>query len=78
MGKRIFGLNRRELIAGLGAAVLGPAPLLAAAPGRQSLMWQAKPEIIALRPGEPATSIWSLQTATPNPPLRFRRGVGRA
>jgi FtsP/CotA-like multicopper oxidase with cupredoxin domain len=74
MGKRIFRLNRRELMAGLGAAALGPAPLLAAAQGRRSLTWQAKPEIIALRSGEPATPIWSLAGATADPPLRFRRG----
>jgi FtsP/CotA-like multicopper oxidase with cupredoxin domain len=74
MAKRIFRLNRRELMAGLGAAVLGPAPLFAASQGRQSLMWQAKPDVIALRSGEPATPIWSLQAMVPGPPLRFRRG----
>jgi FtsP/CotA-like multicopper oxidase with cupredoxin domain len=74
MATRIFRLNRRELMAGLGAIVLGPAPSLAAAQGRQSLMLQARPDVIALRPGEPATPIWSLGGAMPDPPLRFRRG----
>jgi FtsP/CotA-like multicopper oxidase with cupredoxin domain len=73
MAKRIFRLNRRELMAGLGAAVLGPVPLLAAQ-GHWSLLWQAKPDVIALRSGAPATPIWSLAGAVPNPPLRFRRG----
>jgi FtsP/CotA-like multicopper oxidase with cupredoxin domain len=74
MAKRIFRPNRRELMAGLGAVVLGPAPSLAATPGRQSLSWKAKPEMIGLRPGEPATPIWSLAGVAPDPPLRFRRG----
>src|ERR1700679_3738478 len=73
MATGIFRLNRRELMAGFGAAVLGPAPPLAAAPRRQSLTLQAIPEIIALRPGQPATPIWSLGRAMPDP-LRFRRG----
>jgi FtsP/CotA-like multicopper oxidase with cupredoxin domain len=74
MGKRIFRPNRRELMAGLGVSVLGPAPLLAAVQGHRSLVLQAKSEIIALRPGEPATPIWSLASVAPNPALRFRRG----
>jgi FtsP/CotA-like multicopper oxidase with cupredoxin domain len=74
MAKRIFRLNRRELMAGLGAAVLGPAPLVAATQGHRSLVLQAKPDVIALRPGEPATPIWSLLATVPDPPLRFRRG----
>jgi FtsP/CotA-like multicopper oxidase with cupredoxin domain len=75
MAERIFRLNRRELMAGLGAAVLGPAaPPMAAAEGRPSLMLQAKADVLALRPGEPATPIWSLQGAIPDLPLRFRRG----
>jgi FtsP/CotA-like multicopper oxidase with cupredoxin domain len=75
MADRLFLLNRRNLMAGLGAAVLGPAaPPMAAAQGRSSLLLQAKADVIALRPGEPTTPIWSLQGATPDPGLRFRRG----
>jgi FtsP/CotA-like multicopper oxidase with cupredoxin domain len=74
MAKRIFRLNRRELMAGLGVAVLGTARSFAAVQGHQSLSLQAKPDVIALRQGEPATPIWSLAGAMPDPPLRFRRG----
>jgi FtsP/CotA-like multicopper oxidase with cupredoxin domain len=69
----IFPVNRRELLAGLGAAVLGPAMApMASAQGRPALMLRAQPGIIALRPGEPDTPIWSL--AGPGPVFRFKRG----
>jgi FtsP/CotA-like multicopper oxidase with cupredoxin domain len=75
MADRIPRLGRRELITGLGAMALGPAlPRMAAAQGRSSLTLQAKPGILALRPGEPDTPIWSLQDAKPGPGLRFKRG----
>src|SRR5258706_3895547 len=61
MADRIFRLDRRELVTGLGAAVLSPAlPRIAAAQGRPSLMLQARTGVIALRPGEANTLIWSL------------------
>ncbi|HEY2210473.1 MAG TPA: multicopper oxidase domain-containing protein [Bradyrhizobium sp.] len=75
MADRILRLDRRELIAGLGAALLGPAVSpTAAAQGRPSLALQAKADLIALRPGGPDTSIWSLQGPTPDPAFRFQRG----
>jgi FtsP/CotA-like multicopper oxidase with cupredoxin domain len=75
MADRISRLGRRELIAGLGAAALGPAiPRMAAAQGRPSLTMQAKADLLALRPGEPDTPIWSLQGAKPSSDLRFKRG----
>src|SRR3982074_835969 len=75
MADRILRLDRRELIAGLGAALLGPAVSpTAAAQGRPSLALQAKAGVIALRPGEPDTPIWSLQGPTPDPAFRFKRG----
>ncbi len=75
MADRIFRLDRRELLAGLGAAALGPAmPGIAAAQGRPRLMLQAKAGVIALRPGQPETPIWSLQGSPPDPGLRFKRG----
>jgi len=75
MADRIPRLDRRELIAGLGAVALGPAlPRMAAAQGRTSLTLQAKPDVLALRPGEPDTPIWSLQDAKRGPGLRFQRG----
>jgi FtsP/CotA-like multicopper oxidase with cupredoxin domain len=66
MADRIFRLDRRELVTGLGAAVLSPAlPRIAAALGRPSLMLQAKAGIVALRPGEANTPIWSLLGPAP-------------
>ena len=73
MADRIFRPDRRELLAGLGAAVLSPAlPRIAAAQGRPSLMLQAKAGVIALRPGEANTPIWSL--LGPAPDIRLKRG----
>lgn len=74
MVNRIFRPDRRELLAGLGAAMVGPAlPSMAATEARPALALQAKADAIALRPGQPDTSIWSLGAATPNI-LRFKRG----
>src|ERR1700687_3832177 len=73
MADRILRLDRRELMMGLGAAVLGPA-MAAGAQGRPSLTLQAKAGVIVLRPGGPDTPIWSLQGPTPDPGLRFKRG----
>jgi FtsP/CotA-like multicopper oxidase with cupredoxin domain len=75
MADRILRLDRRELLAGLGAAVLGPAMAsIAGAQGRPSLTLRAKAGVIALRPGAPDTPIWSLQGPTPEPSFRFKRG----
>jgi len=75
MADRIFPLNRRELMAGLGAAALGPAiPPMAVAQGRPSLTLQAKAGVIALRPGAPETPIWSLARPAPDRDISFRRG----
>jgi FtsP/CotA-like multicopper oxidase with cupredoxin domain len=75
MADRIFPLHRRELLAGLGAAVLSPAmPGIAAAQGRRSLTLRAKPGVLALRPGQADTPIWSLEGSTPDPGFRFERG----
>jgi len=78
MADRIFGLDRRQLLAGLGAAVLGPAmPSMAGAQGPQrpaSLTLQAKADRIALRAGGPETPIWSLAGPAPDGDLRFKRG----
>jgi FtsP/CotA-like multicopper oxidase with cupredoxin domain len=84
MADRILRLDRRELLAGLGAAVLGPAmPSTADAQGiqeiqgtrqRPSLALQAKAETIALRPGGPDTPIWSLGESAPARDFRFKRG----
>jgi FtsP/CotA-like multicopper oxidase with cupredoxin domain len=75
MADRILRLDRRELMAGLGAALLGPAmPGTATAQGHPSLMLPAKAGLLALRPGAPDTPIWSLAGPTPDPGLRFKRG----
>jgi len=75
MADRIFRLDRRELVTGLGAAVLSPAlPRIAAAQGRPSLMLQAKAGIVALRPGEANTPIWSLLGPAPECDISLRRG----
>lgn len=75
MADRIFRLDRREFLAGLGAAALGPAvPGIAFAQSRLSLKLQARNGSIALRPGQPETPIWALQGLPPDPGFRFRRG----
>jgi FtsP/CotA-like multicopper oxidase with cupredoxin domain len=73
MADRIFRLDRRELVTGLGAAVLSSAlPRITAAQGRPSLMLQAQAGVIALRPGEGDTPIWSL--LGPAPDISLKRG----
>jgi FtsP/CotA-like multicopper oxidase with cupredoxin domain len=75
MADRISRLGRRELMAGLGAVALSQAmPRMAAAQGHPSLGLQAKADVLALRPGEPDTPVWSLQDAKPGPGPRFTRG----
>jgi FtsP/CotA-like multicopper oxidase with cupredoxin domain len=68
-------LDRRALIAGLGAVALVPlAPAAGLAQGpaqaRPALALQAKPGSLALRPDGPTTPIWALQGAE----LGFGRG----
>jgi FtsP/CotA-like multicopper oxidase with cupredoxin domain len=54
---------------------LAPAlPATTAAQGRPSLTLQARPGLLALRPGRPDTPIWSLGEQTPDPAFRFKRG----
>ena len=75
MADRIFPLTRRELLAGLGAAVLSPAMSgMTAAQGRPGLSLQAKASATALRPGGPQTPTWSLAMPSPETGLRFKRG----
>jgi FtsP/CotA-like multicopper oxidase with cupredoxin domain len=72
-------LNRRELMAGLGAAALAPLwPVAGGAQGnpqgilqgRTSLTLQARADGLLLRPGGAATPVWSLQ----GPELAPKRG----
>ncbi len=75
MADRILPLSRRTLMAGLGAAVLGPVmPVVTDAQGRPSLMLQTKADTIVLRPGEAATPVWSLQSSIPDRDIRVTRG----
>ena len=70
MASAIFPLDRRELMAGLGAAAL--SPVLPASGLRRAghPCLQAQAGSLALRPGGPETPVWSLQ----GPELRFKRG----
>ena len=70
MSNRMSWANRREWMAGLGATVLAPGLPWTAAAGAQARTLQARAEMIAIRPGGPATPAWSLG----GPELRFRRG----
>ena len=64
-------LDRRELMAGLGAAALIPLwPVSSLAQGQTALALQAKADNLALRPGAQETPIWSLGS----PALNFGRG----
>jgi len=76
MADRIFQLHRRELIAGLGAAVLCPAmpPVVLAQGPRPSMMLRAKADVIALRPGGPDTPIWSLSKPASGRDAGLKRG----
>jgi FtsP/CotA-like multicopper oxidase with cupredoxin domain len=64
-------LDRRELIAGLGAVALAPlSPVAGLAQTRPASTLQAKAISLALRPDAAATPIWALQ----GPELGFGRG----
>ena len=68
-------LNRRDLLAGLGAAALAPAlPSIAAAQARPSLALQARPASSPCGRAAPDTPIWSLRAAPSGPAFRFKRG----
>src|SRR5258708_3760464 len=76
MADCIFPLDRRELIAGLGAVILSPAMLSMAnaqAP-RPTMALRANADVIALRPGGPETPIWSLGGPEPARDIGFKRG----
>jgi FtsP/CotA-like multicopper oxidase with cupredoxin domain len=71
MADRILRLDRRALLAGLGATALAPAmSSVAAGQARPSLALQAREGALALRPGGPDTPVWMLE----GPDLRFKRG----
>ncbi len=75
MADRILRLDRRKLLAGMGAAVLTrTAPGNAAPQARLSLTLRAEARALALTPGQPASPIWSLAAVPPDPALRLARG----
>jgi FtsP/CotA-like multicopper oxidase with cupredoxin domain len=74
LAKRISRLNRREVLAGLGAtASLYGLPALAAPDATQPLALQALETMVKLRPGQPDVRVWSLKAKPPA--LRFKTGV---
>jgi len=73
MTNRFFVPDRRLFTAGFGAttlaAMLSPT---SAAQAQQTLRFEAKPTTIALRPGQPPTPIWGLESNAA--PLRLKPG----
>ena len=76
MADRIFRLDRRDVLAGLGAAALGPgdARAFAAADSAPALRAAGQGRRLGLRPGQPDTPVWSLGARRRIRGLRFRRG----
>jgi FtsP/CotA-like multicopper oxidase with cupredoxin domain len=75
MADHSLRLDRRELMAGLGATLLGPAlPSRAVAEERPVLALTAKADALSLRAGQPATTITSLVGGPAAGGLRFKRG----
>lgn len=71
MASELLRMDRRELMAGVGAASLGLLlPRGSAAQGHPSVAIQARRGAISLRSGSPETPVWMLAA----PELRFRRG----
>src|SRR5258705_12668136 len=75
MEDRILRLDRRELLAGLGASVAAPAMAsTAGAPGSPYLKLPAKTSVIALRPGGPDTAILAPPGPAPGRSIRLHCG----
>lgn len=74
MSNRFSRLDRRELLAGLGAVLASSALQLriAAAQAPQALKLEAGPAAILLRPGQSETPVWALRG--PANVVRVRRG----
>jgi len=74
MASRIFPIDRREFLAGLGAAALVAGfPWSASTAGPVSVPLRAKAGFLPLRPAQSETPIWSLEAS--ERPLRFRQGT---
>jgi FtsP/CotA-like multicopper oxidase with cupredoxin domain len=70
MARPVFPIDRRALLAGLGATTLVPALPITPAMAQQDRLLRAKPDVLSLRTGGPDTPVWSLGGAE----LRFKRG----
>jgi FtsP/CotA-like multicopper oxidase with cupredoxin domain len=70
MPDHIFQPNRRAVLTGLGALALTPPATPARAEEMLPTALRAKPGVLTLREGEPATDVWS----PGDQPLRFKRG----
>jgi FtsP/CotA-like multicopper oxidase with cupredoxin domain len=74
MSLRILPPTRRRVLTGLGSVLLIPPGVPPVhAQQRPTAVLRAAVEKVSLRPG-PETTVWSLETGTPDQPLRFRRG----
>lgn len=74
MTTRIFAPHRREVLAGLGASAAG---LIAGGAGPSvtaQLALQARPATLALKPDQPAASIWELAAISHLRAVRLKRG----
>lgn len=82
MKTRFFDPTRRELLAGLaaglgtglGASAAGLVASSAAPALTAQLSLQARPQTLALRPGQPATPIWELAAVSHLGNVRLKRG----
>jgi FtsP/CotA-like multicopper oxidase with cupredoxin domain len=75
MAQRIFLSDRRQLLAGLGAAALAPGlGLIAAAKAAQSIALEAKADILDAGPTGPHPAVWSLSGPRTDRSIRARRG----
>lgn len=71
MERQILRINRRDLMAGMGAASFGLLlPAGSPAQGQPNTTIRARRGALALRTGSPETPVWMLDS----PELRFRRG----
>lgn len=74
MKTRMFDPNRREVLAGFGAAAAGLMAGGAAPAITAQLALQARLATLPLRPDQPATSIWELAAASHLGSVRLKRG----
>jgi FtsP/CotA-like multicopper oxidase with cupredoxin domain len=75
MAQRIFLSDRRQLLAGLGAAALAPGlGLIAAAKAAQSIALEAKADILDAGPTRPHPAVWSLSGPGTDRTFRASRG----